>query len=500
MAVADKLVYRKSVSSVAEGAVRGAAWNVATTVVTRLAGLGGTLLITRFVAPHELGEVAAASVCVLTAMMFTQVRYGNYLIAKNGKPDEAFNANVVHIALGFVGVGVVIALREPLARFFGSPNMGKYVPGFAVAALIERVSYIPERLLVRELKFRPLSIARSAGELTYTGVSLGAALFLGGMGIVIGNIARSLILTVMTLRAAPWKEYGPRAPLRWSTIRTMTAYSAPGAVSGIAELAAYKWDNLLVSRYFGPRQHGMYNLAYNLADTPTGAVGEQVSDVLFPSFAKLEPERREPALRRATALMGLVIFPLAVGLAAVAPTVVRVFFDDRWLEVAPMLAILSVLSLARTMASPLVAFMQAQHRQRPLMMLSIAKVAILIGGIMIFAPYGPLWTCVGVGVTFIIDTFLCMLIVRVLDGIKMLPLLGAVMPVMIASAIMGAGVYATRMGLSGIGIGPGWRSLILEIIAGALFYVGAAFLVARPLAMDLVNQVKRVVNRRRGKE
>jgi PST family polysaccharide transporter len=480
--------------------VRGAAWNVATTVVTRLAGLVGTLLITRFVAPEDLGEVAAASVCVLTAMMFTQLRYGNYLIAKNASPEEAFNANVVHIALGFVAVGVVIVFRDSLGVFFGSPKSGRYIPGFALAALIERVSYIPERTLIRDLKFRPLSIARSFGELTYTGVSLAAAPFVGGMAIVIGNLARSLILTVMTLRAANWEEYGPRATLRWSIIRRMTVYCGPGAVSGICELAAYKWDNLLVSRYFGPRQHGMYNLAYNLADTPTGAVGEQVSDVLFPSFAKIEPERREPALRRATGLMGLVIFPLAVGLAAVSSTIVHVFFDARWVEVAPMLAILSVLSLARTMASPLVAFMQAQHRQRPLMVLSVSKVVILIGAIVIFAPHGPLWTCVGVGATFLVDTFLCMLIVQVLDDIRMLPLLGSVMPVVLASAMMAGGVYGTQVGLRALGIGPSWLSLVLEILAGGVVYVGSAFLVARPLAMDLVTQVKSVIARRRGKD
>jgi lipopolysaccharide exporter len=302
----------------------------------------------------------------------------------------------------------------------------------------------------------------------------------------------------MTIRAATWKEYAPRVPLRWSTIRTMTLYCGPGAISGLCELAAYKWDNLLVSRYFGPRQHGIYNLAYNLADTPTGAVGDQVADVLFPSFAKLEPERREPALRRATGLMALVIFPLAVGLAAISSTLVRVFFDDRWLDVAPMLAILSVLSIARTMASPLVAFMQAQHRQRPLMVLSVSKVAILLVAIVLFAKHGPLWTCAGVGATFVIDTFLVMVMCRVLDNIKMLPLVGSIVPVLVASGAMASGVYGTRMGLAAVGIGQGWLSLIAEVVAGGVVYVAAAFVVARPLAMDLVTQVQKVIKRRRG--
>ena len=487
-------------ASVAEGAVRGAIWNVATTVVTRVAGLVGTLVITHFVAPHDLGEVAAASVCVLTAMMFTQLRYGNYVIAKKATPEEAYNGWMAGNVLGVIGAVFVYVTRDWLAVAFGSPNMGKYVLGLTIAALIERISYIPERILIRDLQFRPLSIARSFGELAYTGVSLGCAPFIGAFGIVWGNLARATILTAMIIRAANWVEYGPRAPISWSTLKRMTIYTSPGALAGLAELAAYKWDNLLVSRYFGPRQHGMYNLAYNLADTPTGAVGEQVSDVLFPSFAKLEPERREHALRRATALMGLVIFPLAVGLGSVAPTIVPTFFDERWLEVAPMLAILSVLSVARTMAAPLVGFMQAQHRQRALMVLSVAKVIILLVGIRIFAPHGPLWTCVGVGGPFILDTLLCMAIVRVLDKIRMLPLLAGLIPVVIASAIMAAGVYGARMGLRSVGIGAGWLSLILEIIVGGVVYVLAAFTVARPLAMDLLTQVKKVIARKRGKE
>jgi hypothetical protein len=65
---------------------------------------------------------------------------------------------------------------------------------------------------------------------------------------------------------------------------------------------------------------------------------------------------------------------------------------------------------------------------------------------------------------------------------------------------MGAGVYGTRLGLRTIGLGPGWISLLLEVIAGGVVYVAAAFVVARPLAMDLVGQLKNVIQRRRAKK
>ena len=471
---------------------------MATTLVTRGAGLVGTLVLTRFIAPAEFGEVSAASVCVLTATTFTHLRFGQYLIAKKGSPEAAFNANVVHVLLGVLAVGIVVLFRDRLGAYFDAPRMGRFIPGFALTALIERFSYVPERTLVRALKFRPLSIARSVGEIAYTVVSLSTAPFFGGMGVVLGNIVRSILVLVMTMRAATWAEYGPRAAIRWSTIKEMWNYCAPLVLGGIAEFASGRWDNLLVSKYFGPRQLGMYNLAYNLADTPTGAVGEQVGDVLFPSFSRLEEERRELALFRATRLMALIVFPLAIGLAAVSPTVVRVFFDARWVDVAPMLAILSVLSIARPVAWPLLSFAQAQHRQRGIMVLSLVKVAMLLGSIVLFARWGTLWTCAGVGLTFLLYAFFCIVLVRVTDKVRILPMLAGLVPVLLACVVMAAAVVGARTGLRSVGLPPGWLSLIIEIIAGAVGYIAAAFVIARSTAMDLLDQVKKVVARKPG--
>lgn len=490
--------YLRSLMSVAEGAARGAAWNVATTLVTRGAGLVGTLVLTRFISQRELGEVSAASICVLTATTLTNLRFGQYLIAKKGTPDVAYNAMVAHVAIGFVALALVVLLRNPLGVFFEAPSMAALIPGFALTAFIERIAYIPERTLVRELRFRPLSLARSAGELTYTAVSLATAPFLGALGVVLGNVCRSIVVTTMTIRAARWEDYGVRAPLRWSTIREMMSYSAPLAVGAIADFAAGRWDNLLITRYFGPRQLGMYNLAYNLAETPSGAVGDQLGDVLFPSFAKLEPERREAGLVRATAMMGLLVFPLAVGLGSVSPTIVAVFFDERWREVGPMLAILSVLSVARSMSWPMVSFMATQHRQRAIMGLSLFKVAVLIGGIMVFARFGPLWTCVGVGFTFLLDTLLVLVLLKAFDGVNLVRLLGGVFRVCLACAAMAGGVVATRMGLAKVGFGPSWFSLGIEIVIGAVVYVAAAFVVAREISFDFLSLVKRVIARKRG--
>ena len=57
-----------------------------------------------------------------------------------------------------------------------------------------------------------------------------------------------------------------------------------------------------ISHYFDAGTMGIYNLAYSLSEMPTTQVGEQIGDVLLPSFAQMTPPERRDALGRSMAL------------------------------------------------------------------------------------------------------------------------------------------------------------------------------------------------------
>ena len=93
---------------------------------------------------------------------------------------------------------------------------------------------------------------------------------------------------------------------------------------------------------------GVYNMAFNLADIPAVQVGEQIALVLLPSMAELPRDRRAAALERSTALLSLVLFPLAVGLGLVAHALIAVILPaNQWQEVAPLLTVLACISVFR---------------------------------------------------------------------------------------------------------------------------------------------------------
>src|SRR5882762_5887092 len=140
--------------SIVKQAARGVAWNMALGVSSRVVQLVGTLVLTRFIVPDDYGPVIDASIVVATASAFTSFAFGQYLIAKRATADVAVQAMVIHVALGVVAMAGVYAARGLIGDRLDAPALGQYVLGFAIAQLIDRTRYVPERLIMRALRFR----------------------------------------------------------------------------------------------------------------------------------------------------------------------------------------------------------------------------------------------------------------------------------------------------------------------------------------------------------
>jgi lipopolysaccharide exporter len=365
---------------------RGAAWTIASSVISRALGLIGTLILTRFVAREDYGEVSAAVMVVLTINQFTTLGVGIYVItAREITREEVFHATVIHVTLALIALLALLVIGKPLSPVFDTPHMYLYVPGLALAAFADRLTFMPERMLIRRLSFRSVGLYRSAGELVYTFASVAAAaLGLGGMSIVIGNLARSLARGALFCGSVPLDEWLHWTRIRWAVIRRIANYGLTVLGAVFAAFAARRWDNLLIARFFGPATMADYNLAYNLADIPAVHIGEQLCDVMQASFAQMNTAERKRTLLRSLGVIALVTFPLAVGLGVVGPTLAAVLLNANWAAVGPMLLILSALSLARPLFGAISSLLLVEVGPRLLTTIEWLTLALLIGSLSTF--------------------------------------------------------------------------------------------------------------------
>jgi PST family polysaccharide transporter len=443
------------------------------------------------VARDELGAVSDAAIAVLLANQLSTVGAGQYYISRpSAGRDVAWHATVLHVSLGIAALLAVLAFEQPLSAWMKAPTLERFLPGLLLSGLLERFAYMPERVLARGMRFRVIGLCRTAGELTYTFASVGFALLgWGGMSIVAGNVVRSVVRLATMASSVPRAEWLSRSRLSVRTLRAMLRFGLPMSVGMGAGFASRRIDNAIVSSLFGTHVVGAYNLAYNVADAPAVQVGEQIGDVLFPSFSVMDAERRKEALVRSTALLALVTFPLAVGLGAVAPTLVKALLKPEWSDVGPMVSLLAAMSVVRPVGWTISSYLLARDRPRLDAALEVSKLVALIGLLLTLGRAGPLWACVAVGLAFAVHAAASMAVLQALDGVTMTTLMIKCGPPLAACVPMVAAVIATRVALAGMRVSA--VSLVAEIASGAAVYMVSAVLIARSASLDLLGLARR---------
>jgi len=485
--------------SLAQKAARGALWTVISSMGGRAIGVIGTLIITRFLYPKQIGEVAAATVLAMSANWITIWGFGQYAVV-HGRGDKAlevtWHATVAYAVLGALSLGAMALFGAQLLPYLDAPGAAAFLPGMCLALYIRRLGAMPERVLTRRLQFRASGMALALGETSYaiTAVAFAAAGF-GGMSIVIGNLVQSVVAVAILIRAAGVRDWATPMKLRAERIKHMLAFGVPLGIQGIAGQAARYWDRLAITYYFGPAATGVYNNAYNLADVPAIQVGEQIALVLMPSMAELPPERRPRALERSAALLSLIIFPLAVGLGLVSQPLIAILLpSNEWQEVAPLLAVLACLSIFRPFTWVISAYLETESKTNRLMALEVAKVVILIGGIALLQPFGLLVASSSVGVAFGATAFAGVVLVTREGASPARLFVGFIQPVL-ACGVMALVVWLVHDGLVALDLDHPGILLSAMVVTGAFAYVCAALVFARETSRDLLTLLRKALHR-----
>ncbi len=482
-------------TTIKASAVRGASWTIAAGAVTRGLGLVASVMITHYVAPAALGEVAAASIFVLTAQSLTTLGMGQYLIATK----EPGRANTFHITvLNFAGVALAVlvglVIRVPLSDFLKVAGSARYLPWYLLGFVIDRIGFIPERLLVRQLEFRRLAGARAAGDLAYTVFSIGLAIAgMGAFAIVAASLIRSILKMLAMISGVSPADWLTPAPLEKEVYKGIFHYGLPVAGQAILLGMTSRWDNLLFSYLFGAAPMARYNVAYNLADVPADQIGEQIAEVLGAPVVRRNaaggPEPRggrggrahrphhlsalhRPRSGRADAREDDPVPRVARGggdahdsggsLGGAAPRVAseRVPPHDE-----------RVAHRAR----------DRDHQARPPLHVSCPR----------SRAWGQLWACVAsVGLAFGGALAVAWGVIAHRIGGHIWSFVAECLPALAACAVMVVAVLATRWAFARTGITVRGVGLALEILAGAVGYLGALPIVARQTSKKLLTLVK----------
>jgi O-antigen/teichoic acid export membrane protein len=373
-------------------------------------------------------------------------------------------------AIGSLFTVAGVAISGPVASFYGEPAVQPLFAVLSLSFVLTSMQVTQASLLQREMRFRELTLRRTASIMVggVAGIVI-AVLGYGAWALVGQQVAVSVVSTVLLWTLSSWR---PRWTFSISSLRDLGGFSLNLFGARLVNFFNRNVDSLLIGRVLGSAPLGLYSVAYNIILMPLYRLVNPIQDVLFPAYSRLQDDRQRlaGAWLKVMELTGAVLFPALIGLIVVAPDFVPVVLGNQWRNAVPVIQVLAIVGLLQGMGVAGSRILEALGRPGIIFRVTVLELVALVPAIVIGLRWGVVGVAVGWAlVTIPISILFAWLTTRAL-GLPLMRLFTALSGIAQAALLMGAIVLLAREGLTASDTATGAR-LALLIVAGVAAYV-----------------------------
>lgn len=328
---------------------KGAAWTVGLGASLRGIGVVSTLILARLLVPEDFGIVALATTVVMIFELFGEFGFDVYLVRHQniGRAhyDTAWTLTIIRNAI----VAIVILAAAPfLAGFFGDARLESVLVALAIVTFLFGFTNVGIVDFRKRLEFHREFVMFGVAKLAAFFVTVGLAfLWRNYWALVVGIAVKQTATAILSYVMHPFR---PR--LKLSVWREIFDFSKWLLFNSIGRLLYRKAPTLVISRMGDMQGLGLYSLAWEISNLATSELGAPIRRTLLPGYSKLASrldELRE-TFRDVFSLMVLGMAPIAVTVLVCADPLVRVMLGTKWLNAVPLMEILALAGLFRTLA------------------------------------------------------------------------------------------------------------------------------------------------------
>ena len=366
-----------------------------------------------------------------------------------------------------------------MARFYHEPQLVDLLRWTSLIFLVTPLGQQFQMLLQRELLFKRLGLIEIVSSVL--GLCVAVASGLAHQGVYALIWAQ---LTVAAVKAAllafyGWRRWTPRLHLRRGDLKGYVSFG----LYQMGERSIYYWaaniDYLLIGRFLGPEQLGVYTIAYNLVVMPLNKLTPVLTRVAFPLFAKRQHD--DAALGRGyyelIELVAFTSFPLLVGLAASGSVAVVALFGAAWASSVVLVQLLAPMGMLKTISSPSGSLLLAKGRADVGFWLNVVNTAVTVGVLFWAVGYGTKAVAAAHSALCLAMLPLELYFLWRVAKLRPVAYLRRLVRPLVTSGVMGVVVYATCVALRGAL--PPAIVLIVLVVEGALVYLLAWRILAR---------------------
>lgn len=351
---------------------KGAIWMVMFKLIQRVIGFASTLILARLLVPADFGLIAMAMSIFAILEIMSAFSFDLALIqnqhAERRHYDTVWTFNVL---FGLLNAMLMIVLAVPAAAFFSEPRVEWIMYSLALCALLSGFDNIGVVAFQKDLELHKDFYFGVAKKLTTFVVTVGLAyLWRDYWALIAGMVTGRVVGLCMSYWVHP---YRPRFSL--AAASELFHFSKWMLINNILIYINNSGINSVIGKVFGAPVLGIYTVAYEISNLPTTELVWPISRAVFPGYSMLAGDIAElrKSFLQVISVITLLTVPAGIGIGLIAESLVRVLLGEKWMDAVPLIQVLAVFGVVRTLLGPpgsiyvavgkpqLVAYLQMLH-------------------------------------------------------------------------------------------------------------------------------------------
>lgn len=452
----------------------GVAWSFSEKLLTMIIQMVVSIIVARQLSPDDFGVMAIMTFFTSVALTIVDSGFSQTLIRKSKTSNEEYSSvfafNVVVSLLLYV---VLVALAKHLAAFYGDMVIADIAPVLFLVLPINALCVVQTVMFTREFRFALLSKIVFVASLI-SGV-VAVAMALAGYGVWSLVVQRLLQMGIKA--AAFWiiRRWRVSWRIGISPLREMAPFSLRLLATDLIASIYNNVAQLFIGKMHNTSMLGYYSQAQKLKDLPVTSTVQAVQGVTYPALSTMADDREKLTVGygRIVNLVSYLLFPVMLGLVAVAPEMFALLLGDKWMPTVPYFEILALAGVVYPLSVVSYNILKVKSDGRLILRLEILKRLLMTVMLCYTIPRGVESIAWGMSamaaVDFIINTLFALRYVDMGVG----AFLRVVAPQLLLASAMFVLLYAINPYCESMSVGI---HLLIDIVVGGAFYLSLSYI------------------------
>lgn len=443
------------------------------------------IILARLLSPDDYGVIAMPLVFLALAQCFIDSGFGNALIRKQDVTEEDLSTTFYfNVIVGLLSYCLLYAISPLVASFYNVPILKDLLKVTSLTIVFNTLSIVQQTILTKKIDFRTQTIVSFSSQLV-TGF-IGIYMALNGYGVwslAIQQTGAAFLRMVFLWIFGRWY---PKKKWSYASFKYLWNFGSKLLTSNIIYTLYSNIYPIVIGKVYNSTDLGYYTRAQNFSQFPSASLTGVLQRVTFPILSSIQndEERLVRNYRRVLRVTVFIIFPLMLGLSAVANPFILLVLGPEWQGVIPLLQILSFNMMWYPVHSLNLNMFSIKGRTDINLKLEILNKCIGIPILVVFSPLGVKWLVFASVIIAILTLLLNMFYISKMNFMDMKTQILDLVPATLCSFFMWFVVIVVCSYISN-----SFLSLISGMLLGILIYLISSYLFMRETLLDFISLI-----------